>query len=56
MHEWRKPLQEARALHKKIEKTPPGPEKNALITKHKNLLAQARENLGQNKKEFPPKE
>jgi len=42
---WRKSLQEARALHKKIEKLPAGKEKEELIKKHKKLLDEARKRL-----------
>jgi AmiR/NasT family two-component response regulator len=44
---WRKPLQEARALHKKIEKLPKGKERDKLIRRHKALLQEARERLNE---------
>jgi hypothetical protein len=52
MHEWRKPLQEARALFKKISTMPAGPEKEALVRKHNELLEQAGRNLDQKDNEF----
>jgi len=50
MHEWRGPLQKARALYKKIQATPQGPAREALVAEHKKLLEQAGKNLGQKKR------
>lgn len=51
MHEWRGPLQKARALYKKIETIPQGPARDALLLEHKKLLEQARKNLGQEERD-----
>ena len=44
---WRKPLQEARALHKKIKKLPEGKERDELTQRHKALLQEARKRLNE---------
>ncbi len=47
MSEWHDALQKARAIYKKIESTPLGPERDQLVEQHKALLREARENLPQ---------